>query len=288
MTCISFLRRKKFLHYILDASDIESVKEREKAEFYSLRMNDVVSFAHITRNSAVESIKRNGLIYNANSENYLGDGIYCLIYNDSLNKEDLINFLFFLKDCNIEECSIVFGVFVGDFEYCYIGDFRHKGYSVLKDYVPTEKIKKVEKLAVYKDNFYSLSKYIEYNLENIYIDFEKEIIKELSWFFGDITEDFKKENDTWERIYEIPTQNKAVSIVVFSSVDLRTNPTREKGKDAVRIVLKWKTKNGDMYKRVAKHLRIETLFDNLKRSLKEAKSQIFKLNYKEFSKSKDI
>ena len=104
----------------------------------------------------------------------------------------------------------------------------------------------------------------------------------------DITEDFKKENDTWERIYEIPTQNKAVSIVVFSSVDLRTNQTREKGKDAVRIVLKWKTKNGDVYKRVAKHLRIETLFDNLKRSLKEAKSQIFKLNYKEFSKSKDI
>ena len=115
----------------------------------------------------------------------MGDGIYCLIYNGSLNKEDLINFLFFLEDCNIEECSIIFGVFVGDFEYCYIGYFRHKGYSVLKDYVPTEKIKKVEKLAVYKDNFYSLSKYIEYNLENIYIDFEKEIIKELSWFFGD-------------------------------------------------------------------------------------------------------
>lgn len=133
-----------------------------------------------------------------------------------------------------------------------------------------------------------MSRYIEYNLENIYIDFEKEIIKELSWFFGNITEDFKKENDTWERIYEIPTQNKAVSIVVFSSVDLRTNQTREKGKDAVRIVLKWKTKNGDMYKRIAKHLRIETLFDNLKRSLKEAKSQIFKLNYKEFSKSNDI
>lgn len=114
----------------------------------------------------------------------MGYGIYCLIYNSSLNKEDLINFLFFLKDCNIEEYSIVFGVFVGDFEYCYIGDFRNKGYSVLKDYVPTEKIKKVEKLAVYKDNFYSLSRYIEYNLENIYIDFEKEIIKKLSWFFG--------------------------------------------------------------------------------------------------------
>lgn len=54
----------------------------------------------------------------------------------------------------------------------------------MKDYAPKEKIKKVEKLAVYKDNFYSLSRHIEYNLENIYIDFEKEIIKELSWFFG--------------------------------------------------------------------------------------------------------
>ena len=64
MTCISFLRRKKNLHYICD---IERVKEIEKADFYSLRMNDVVSFAHITRNSAVESIKRNSLIYNANS-----------------------------------------------------------------------------------------------------------------------------------------------------------------------------------------------------------------------------
>lgn len=67
MTCISFLRRKKFLHYILDVCDIENVDKKEKADFYSLRMNDVVSFVHITRNSAVESIKRNGLIYNTNS-----------------------------------------------------------------------------------------------------------------------------------------------------------------------------------------------------------------------------
>ena len=67
MTCISFLRRKKNSHYILDVCDIENVEKKEKADFYSLRMNDVVSFVHITRNSAVESIKRNGLIYNANS-----------------------------------------------------------------------------------------------------------------------------------------------------------------------------------------------------------------------------
>ena len=135
----------------------------------------------------------------------------------------------------------------------------------MKDYVPTEKTKKVEKLAVYKDNFYSLSRYIEYNLENIYIDFEKEIIKELSWFFGNITEDFKKENDTWERIYEIPTQNKAVSIVVFSSVDLRTNQTREKGKYAVRIVLKWKTNNPKMEQSEIDKYILEYIINNVSR-----------------------
>lgn len=62
-----FFEKKKNSHYILDVCDIENVEKKEKADFYSLRMNDVVSFVHITRNSAVESIKRNGLIYNTNS-----------------------------------------------------------------------------------------------------------------------------------------------------------------------------------------------------------------------------
>lgn len=104
-------------------------------------------------------------------------------------------------------------------------------------------------------------------------------------FLKDITQDYIAEgNVTWERVYTISTRNKSVEILVFSSVDMRTDFAREYGDDAVRLVMRWKTRNGYVYKRISKHLRIQTLFQNMHKAVAQAQNQVFNLNYGEFSK----
>lgn len=112
------------------------------------------------------------------------------------------------------------------------------------------------------------------------------LIKNRLGFLKDVTESYIAEgNQTWENIYTISTANKSVEILVFSSVDMRTGYVREHGDDAVRLVLRWKTKNGYMYKSLAKHLRIETLFNNMKKTVETAQRSVFNLSYNEFTKN---
>lgn len=96
-------------------------------------------------------------------------------------------------------------------------------------------------------------------------------------FLSDVTNQHK----SWEYIYEVTTRNRAVSIIIFSSVDMRTNKTRDNGNDRVRIIMRWKTKKGDVYKRIARHNRLETLFDNVKSTLLNL--NVFNLNYEDFN-----
>lgn len=126
--------------------------------------------------------------------------------------------------------------------------------------------------------YYKFSrKYFEYGMRNF-------LIKNKLGFFSDITQEFLDErHDTWERIYKVTTKNRSVDIIIFSSVDIRTDSVRDNAADAVRLVLRWKTKNGYVYKRLAKHLRIKTLFDNIHKSIAKAQNEVFALNYKEFS-----
>lgn len=97
-------------------------------------------------------------------------------------------------------------------------------------------------------------------------------------FMNDVTASSK---NSWEYIYEITTRNRAVTLIVFSSVDMRTNKTRDNGLDRVRIVMRWKTKNGDRFKRVARHNRLDTLFNNVKSTLLD--SNCFNLKWNDFS-----
>lgn len=111
------------------------------------------------------------------------------------------------------------------------------------------------------------------------------LIKNKLGFLKDITDTYIDEgNHTWEHIYSISTANKSVDIIVFSSVDMRTSYVRNHGNDAVRVVMRWKTRNGYVYKKLAKHLRINTLFSNLYKTVLEAQSSVFNLRYKEFYK----
>lgn len=87
--------------------------------------------------------------------------------------------------------------------------------------------------------------------------------------------------DAWEYVYEITTKNRAITIIVFSSIDKRTGKTRNNGDDRVRLVLRWQTRYGDRFMRLARHNRITTLFDNVKGTLLNA--NVFNLKSKDFS-----
>jgi hypothetical protein len=127
--------------------------------------------------------------------------------------------------------------------------------------------------------YYRFSKeHFEYKLKDM-------LFKHNAGFMEDITWNWRKEgNVTWERIYKISTKNRAVDIIVFSSIDISTGRARDVGGDAVRLVLRWKTTNGNLYKRLAKHYRVDTLFDNLKETVLDAQANVFNLKAWEFAR----
>lgn len=90
--------------------------------------------------------------------------------------------------------------------------------------------------------------------------------------------------NTKERIYKIKTNQNNKAIVIYSSIDIRTNRTRSKGSDALRVIVWLRTKQGDFFKSYKKHYRINTLFKNLSNSIKEINSTEIS-NFKGYKKS---
>lgn len=121
-------------------------------------------------------------------------------------------------------------------------------------------------------------KHFEYEVRNF-------LIKNKLGFLKDITNEYIEEgNKTWEHIYSISTRNRSVDIVVYSSIDIREGYVRSHGDDAVRLVMRWKTRNGYVYKKLAKHLRIKTLFRNIHKTVADAQKTVFNLSYGDFSR----
>lgn len=73
--------------------------------------------------------------------------------------------------------------------------------------------------------------------------------------------------NSWEYVYSLPTNVGGLSILIYSSVDVNTNFTRDFGSDAVRVVYRWNTQNGVLYHSISKHQRIDTLFLNLEKTI---------------------
>lgn len=70
-----------------------------------------------------------------------------------------------------------------------------------------------------------------------------------------------------EYVYRLICQG-FVNVLIYSSVDVRTDCTRDIGSDAVRLVLQKRNYNGSSsYCHLKKHLRVETLFDNIEKTL---------------------
>lgn len=83
---------------------------------------------------------------------------------------------------------------------------------------------------------------------------------------------------SWEYIYAFPTRNINVKIVIYSSVDMRTGKVRDKGNDAVRVVYRITNSKGEVYyKHIKKHLRIDTLFNNLETTIWNADCDCFNI-----------
>lgn len=79
-----------------------------------------------------------------------------------------------------------------------------------------------------------------------------------------------------EVVYVVRTHRKDLNILIYTSIDIRSDRVREKGSDAVRVVLVWKnSKTGQRYyRKVKKHLRIKTLFNNLEDTLKSTLAEV--------------
>lgn len=92
------------------------------------------------------------------------------------------------------------------------------------------------------------------------------IINKFGLQLGDYTEKQGKQNIE-ERVYEISTYDPRVRILVYSSIDPRTNIAREIGGDAIRINFYCKNKGKLYYKKFKKHQRINTMFNNIEKSI---------------------
>lgn len=90
--------------------------------------------------------------------------------------------------------------------------------------------------------------------------------------------------NTKERIYKVKTSQSNKAIIIYSSVDIRTNKTRNIGSDCLRVVIWLRTKQGDFFKSYKKHYRIDTLFNNLNKTIKELNEQEIK-SFKGYKKS---
>lgn len=96
--------------------------------------------------------------------------------------------------------------------------------------------------------------------------------------FGDFSEKMGTHKFE-ERVYEMTTKNPNVRILIYSSLDPRTDKSREVGGDAVRVNFYCSYKGELKYKKYKKHQRIETLFKNLHKTIGLAN---------DFSESEDI
>jgi len=90
------------------------------------------------------------------------------------------------------------------------------------------------------------------------------------------------ENPIWEYVYRFRLRNPSVNIVIYSSIDKRSQTTRSCGADAVRLIYEWRTKRGVVYRKIAKRNRVEGLFENLQLSLVGGSEKCFKLDFSEF------
>lgn len=126
-----------------------------------------------------------------------------------------------------------------------------------------------------------MKRYMQFSKKKF--EFELINIRKACHLYGweEVSEQIDEENSnemkSWEYIYAFPTRNKNVKILIYSSIDKRTDMCREHGSDAVRLVYRWEAEDGIWYRSIGKHLRINTLFENLEVSVWNAECDCFEV-----------
>jgi len=109
-----------------------------------------------------------------------------------------------------------------------------------------------------------------------------------SWKAEDVTHQIP---NTWEHVYSVPTKKPWIDLLIYSSVSLADHHTRDIGADAVRVVQRWRGFNGEMGYRAVhfnpnsvtkRHNRVETLFQNLEKTLVMHMTQVDNLRKEQF------
>jgi hypothetical protein len=116
------------------------------------------------------------------------------------------------------------------------------------------------------------------------VEFERKLVGIqylLGWNeFKDVTSDLEVEGKTiFERVYEVEFAGKYIRI--YSSIDVRTDRTRESGNDKVKVVSILREDGKEKYCNLGKHVRIHTLFDNIKKTFDKVSEGRIKENYVE-------
>lgn len=118
------------------------------------------------------------------------------------------------------------------------------------------------------------------NINKQYVGFSREEfelkLKGIQYLLGwndfkDVTDQLSSNGKLmWERIYEFQVDN--IYVRIYSTVDTRTNLTRDSGNDKVKIISVLKSSESEKYFLLSKHVRIISLFDNIKKSLSRLNS----------------
>jgi hypothetical protein len=85
-----------------------------------------------------------------------------------------------------------------------------------------------------------------------------------------------------ERLYQMTTKNSSIRVLIYSSLDIRSNDARTIGADAVRINLWINTNYGKGFKKFKRHYRTTNVFKNLLKTIEEVNEYV--TNEKEISK----
>lgn len=80
-----------------------------------------------------------------------------------------------------------------------------------------------------------------------------------------------------EAIYEIFTRNSAFVVRIYSSILEREEVSRKKGADRVRVILRWQTRNGNLFFNYKELNRVAGLEGNLRKVLTEIAGRIDRL-----------
>lgn len=129
------------------------------------------------------------------------------------------------------------------------------------------------------------SQYFSFNKWNLEYRMKWILLSNKVGFMKDITNELIKSGIAQEMVYEVTTQSPLISILIFTSINLLTCRSDNKGMNTIRMIMKWRhPKFGNIYKGIGKiYVRDERIYNDIKKVLVDNKEAIYDLHPRDFS-----